>query len=68
MHLSLKMLSLPSLVYGNFFFCSHRAVFEADSFYIDSLYNSISGVLLICVTVSVKSCSRNFHAVQSSVK
>ena len=43
-------------------------LFEADSFYIDCLYNSISGVLLICVTVSVKSCSRNFHAVQSSVK
>ena len=43
-------------------------LFEADSFYIDSLYNSILGVLLICVTVSVKSCSRNFLAVQSSLK
>ena len=45
-------------------------LFEAGTFtnYIDSLYNSISGVLLICFTVSVKSCSQNFHAVQSSVK
>ena len=31
------------------FFCSHIAVFKAEPFYIDSLYNFISGVLLICV-------------------
>ena len=54
MHLSLEMLSLPSLVFGNFFFCLHRAVFEADFFYINSFYDSISGVLLICVSVPMK--------------
>ena len=50
MYLSLEMLRLPNAVYCNcFFFCSYRAVFEAESFYINSLYNFISGVLLICV-------------------
>ena len=47
MYISLEMLSLPHVVYCDFFFCSHRAVLE--SFYIDSLYNFISGVPLICV-------------------
>ena len=32
-----------------FLFCSHRTVFEEKAFYIDSLNNFISGVLLICV-------------------
>ena len=42
MHVSLEMLSLPNLVHGNFFSVHiRRAVFEADSFYIDSLYNFI---------------------------
>ena len=49
MYISLEMLSLPHVVYCDFFFCSHKAVFEAESFYIDSLYNFISGVPLICV-------------------
>ena len=65
MYISMEMLRLPHVVYWDFFFCSHRAVFEAESFYIDSLYNFISGVPELC---QWKSCSRNVHAVKSSVK